>query len=220
MTRIELLDAAYGGLERVLESLGDADLLRPTRCTGWTVADVTYHLLLDAQRALVAFGTDPAEPPDVDEVSYWSPFKPGLDGADDHGRFIRLSTAAHASPRVVVHRYVEAATAVRRVAARTDPDRVIETQRHRLTVASFLSTLVVEAAVHHLDLVVDLPTASSPADAVLDHVRTVLDAMNDEPAPADVPDTDYVLAATGRLPLDDSVRARFGPAADRFPLLG
>jgi hypothetical protein len=37
------------------ERLDEEDLARPSRCLGWTRADLLYHLLLDAQRALVAF---------------------------------------------------------------------------------------------------------------------------------------------------------------------
>ena len=216
----ELLDGAYGGLERELAALDDADLLRPSRCAGWTVVDVTFHLLLDAQRALVAFATPADGEPDVDEVSYWEPFRPGSAGADEHGRFVRVSTAAHSRPRVVVNRWADAARAVRAAAATTPADRVVPTQGHRLTAAAFLSTLVVEAVVHHLDLAVDLPTPVGPDAGAVTHTAGILDRIAGAPVGRDVDAADYILRATGRVGLDDDWRHRLGAAADRFPLLG
>ena len=49
-------------------------------------------------------------------------------------------------------------------AGRADPDGLVGTQGRVLTVADFLSTLTVEAAVHHLDLVVRLDRPGPAAD--------------------------------------------------------
>ena len=40
------LDAVYQKVTGVTAGLGEADLMRPTRCAGWAVADVLYHQLL------------------------------------------------------------------------------------------------------------------------------------------------------------------------------
>ncbi len=37
---LDALDAAYQSLTAVAGRLGAADLMRPTRCAGWAVADV------------------------------------------------------------------------------------------------------------------------------------------------------------------------------------
>ena len=52
-----LLEQTSAGITAVVAALPDDDLRRPTRCSGWTVADLVYHLLLDAQRALVTFAS-------------------------------------------------------------------------------------------------------------------------------------------------------------------
>jgi hypothetical protein len=52
--------------------------------------------------------------------------------------------------------YVETAQAVLWLAERTPPDALVATQGHVLGAEDLYATLAVEAAVHHLDLVVDL----------------------------------------------------------------
>jgi hypothetical protein len=51
------LDRAYTGIGDLTASLSRQDLLGFSRCHGWVVADVLFHLLCDAQRALVALAT-------------------------------------------------------------------------------------------------------------------------------------------------------------------
>ena len=61
----------------MIEPLDDATGWQPTRCAGWTVRDLVYHLVGDAQRALVAVHTPTAAEADVDAVTYWANWKPG-----------------------------------------------------------------------------------------------------------------------------------------------
>jgi hypothetical protein len=215
-----LLAAAYDGITAIVCDCGDDDLRRRSRCHGWTVVDVLHHQLLDAQRALVALASPVDDEPDVDALTYWAPHKPDAPWAADHERFIREVVAAYASPHDVVRIWVVTAAAAARAAAAAPPDRRVTTQRHVLTVADLVSTLVVEAAVHHLDLTVDLPAAPPPDGRVLAHVRDTFDAMLGVPAPAEWATADYVLAATGRVEVPAAVRETLAGAADRFPLLG
>ena len=48
---------SYQAVTADLERLDEEDLARPSPCLGWTRADLLYHMLLDAQRALVTFAT-------------------------------------------------------------------------------------------------------------------------------------------------------------------
>src|SRR5712691_6490969 len=54
---LDALDAVYRNVTAVTGGLGEADLMRPSRCAGWAVADVLYHELLDARRALRTFAS-------------------------------------------------------------------------------------------------------------------------------------------------------------------
>jgi Mycothiol maleylpyruvate isomerase N-terminal domain len=59
------LQAVYRNTTTVAGGLGEADLMRPSRCAGWALGDVLYHRLLDARRALRTFASPAAGPPDV-----------------------------------------------------------------------------------------------------------------------------------------------------------
>src|ERR1043165_8297243 len=87
------LDAAYQNLTAAAGGLGEADLLRPSRCAGWAVADVLYHQLLDARRALRTFASPSDAPADCDDVSYWTDYAPG---AGDDSPAHAAESAAHA----------------------------------------------------------------------------------------------------------------------------
>ena len=230
-----LLATAYDGITAVVDGRNDADLRRPTRCRGWTVADLLFHQLLDAQRALIALASPVDAAPDVDGVTYWAPHKPGAPWASDHEKFIRGSVAAHTSPQDVVRVWIVTSAAAARAAAAAPPAQCVTTQRHVLTVADLVSTLVVEAAVHHLDLAkedvaeIDLrrvlwsvdPTLSveGPMARNVEDMALIFDAMLGGRSPAGWATVDYVLAATGRTDAA-TLQPPWPGASDRFPLLG
>jgi hypothetical protein len=85
-------------------------------------------------------------------------------------------------------------------------------------VAGFTATLVVEAAVHYLDLTVALPGAPAPDPAALALVRRVLDGLLGAPLPAAWDGVTAALRGTGREPLTEADRRALGPLAARFPL--
>jgi Mycothiol maleylpyruvate isomerase N-terminal domain len=60
----------------VADELADAELMLPSRCSGWTVGDVLYHQLLDARRALRTFASPSGDRPDVDDIGYWRAYSP------------------------------------------------------------------------------------------------------------------------------------------------
>src|SRR5215469_951377 len=103
--------ASYRAVTADLEQLSEEDLARPSRCLGWTRADLLYHMLLDARRALVTFATPAAGTADVDFVSYWAPFRPGAEGYDAHARFVRRAASAYRSDLVIVAQWSETAAA-------------------------------------------------------------------------------------------------------------
>jgi hypothetical protein len=99
-------------------------------------------------------------------------------------------------------------------------DRRLEFQGHVIELGDFLATWVVEAAVHHLDLTLELSDAPALVPASLRVTRETLDALLGEPVPGDWDDTTYALKGTGRLPPTDEEARTLGPLAERFPLLG
>jgi hypothetical protein len=105
------------------------------------------------------------------------------------------------------------------VAGRADPGGLVATQGWVVRVDDLLSTLAVEAAVHHLDLVAHLDRPGPPPGA-LGEVRRVLEELLGRPLPAGWDDATAARRGTGREPLADADRAALGDAADRFPLFG
>jgi uncharacterized protein (TIGR03083 family) len=225
MDRVTLRDA-FAGLKGSYESvtnlaggLAGTQFSRPTRCATWTVADLLFHMLGDAQRALIAFATPADEGPDVDFVTYWKPFKPGDEGAAAHARHIKLGAAAYRDPTAIAARWSVTAGAAVRAAADCRHGFVI-TQGHVISVPDFLVTLAVEATIHHLDLTSDLDGVPGPDPGGLSFVRRTLDGLLGAPCHAPWDDATYALKGTGRVPLSAAERAVLGPLGERIPLLG
>ncbi|KWV34485.1 maleylpyruvate isomerase N-terminal domain-containing protein [Micromonospora rifamycinica] len=218
------LAQAYDGITTVVAGLDDDALQQPTRCRGWLVADLLFHLLGDAQRALVTLASPADGPPDTDDVSYWRSFPPAGSVAETtrHAWYVRRSAAAFDRPSGVVRIWADTAPAAVHAAGVADPQGCVTTQGHVLRVSDFLATLTTEAIVHHLDLVPHLPDAPPPGpSAVQVAVATMNGLLSDDAVrPADWDDLTYLLKATGREPLTDRDRVALGEAAGWFPLLG
>jgi hypothetical protein len=215
-------DHAYSAINEFASSLSRSDLLAFSRCRGWVVADVLFHLLCDAQRALVALASPSPGPPDRDFVTYWTDFAAGTDDSAAAAWSLRRSAAAFQDGTGVVALWRETAPAAVRAAGQADPAGHITTQGHVLAVPDFLATLVFEGVVHHLDMIVDLPAAPGPARRAAAVAQATLDGLlgPDVSRPEAWTTDEYLLKGTGRVPLSDRDRAELAAAAERFPLLG
>ncbi|BCJ38989.1 hypothetical protein Athai_64920 [Actinocatenispora thailandica] len=212
------LTVAYRQLTVIVRERPDADLIRPSRCTGWSVLDVLYHVLLDAQRALIALATPDDRVADTDYISYWRSFpaSPRI-GANEHARAVRIAASAF-RPRTLIQLWEETSAAVVHAARAADADLRLSTQQHVLTLPDLLATLAVEACVHGLDMTVEL-AAPTPDPLPLELTRRTLDGLLG--AGVRRPgwtDRDYVLKGTGRSPLSATERELLGPSAAQFPL--
>ncbi|MEV4640256.1 maleylpyruvate isomerase N-terminal domain-containing protein [Actinoplanes sp. NPDC049548] len=215
------LAAAYPGITAVVAELGDADLLLPTGCRGWTVADLLLHVTLDAQRALVALHTPAEGPPDVDFVSYWRDFPSGddADAAAAHGQWVRRAASAFERPSGVVRLWTETAGAAVHAASTADPAAFVSTQGHVLAVPDFVATLVTEAVVHHLDLIVHLRDAAGPSEEAVGVALSTMEGLAG-PLPARWSTAEALRKSTGREELTAADRQVLGERAGRFPVLG
>ncbi|MGW0418974.1 maleylpyruvate isomerase N-terminal domain-containing protein [Streptomyces sp. NPDC003015] len=214
----DVVRAAYEAFAAVVRPLDDEESWRPTGCAGWAVRDLVFHCAGDAQRALVALHTPAAGPPDRDAVTYWRDWAPDPAGAANGRRFERVSASMFLDFRQLRDLYLETTAATVNAAADARPELRVATQGHVLTAEDLVLTLVVEATVHHLDLVIDLPDAPGPAPAGLAAVRATLDGLLGRTLPLDWSDEHYARAATGRAPLTEPERRALGADADRFPL--
>jgi hypothetical protein len=215
------LDRAYGAVVDLTAALSPAELLSFSRCHGWVVADVLFHLLCDAQRALVALASPTPGPPDRDFVSYWATAPAGTDDPAPEAWWVRRSAAAFRDGTGVVALWQETAPAAVRAAQRSDPQGCLTTQGHVLAVPDFLATLVTETVIHHLDMTVHLPYAPGPEPEPVMLAADTLDGLlgSDRSRPATWTPQEYLLKATGRLALSTEDRHELGTDAARFPLL-
>ena len=212
--------ASYRAVTSDVDRLDEQELARPSRCLGWTRADLLYHMLLAALQALVTFATPATRPPDVDFVSYWAPFRPGAEGYDEHARFVRRAAAAYRSDLAIVAQWRETAAAAAHAATALDADAKVATQGHVLAAGDFLATLAVEATIHHLDLVAEDQDLAGPSGSGLAVARETFDGILGQPVMAGWDDVGYALRAGGRVQLTADDRACLGALAGRFPLIG
>lgn len=196
---VDPLRRAYDGLIDVVSALSAQDSFTPTGCHGWAVRDLVHHCWSDSQRGLVALHTPAGdEPADVDSVTYWSEWNDEPDGG---WRYHRVVAALFGDWKQLVQQYAEAARATVHAAEHTAPDTLLHTQGHVITAADLISSLAVEATIHHLDLVAQLDRPG-PAAECLGEVRRVLDELASAQAGCRLPrswsDRDAALIGTGR----------------------
>jgi Mycothiol maleylpyruvate isomerase N-terminal domain len=217
MREVDLLRTAYTDLSDVAVSLDEAASWAPTGCAGWAARDLVFHLLGDAQRALVALGTPASDPADRDRVSYWTD-APGQQDPDSRGLRATRTMASAWTLSGLVDAYAETTRAVVVLAGRAEAGALVSTQGHVLRVDDLLDTLVVEAGLHHLDLVLELDRPG-PSATTLAAVRATLDARLGRASPAQWDDATWARLATGRARLDADQSALLGDDVDRLPLI-
>ncbi len=217
------LHAAYAGLSAVVGDLDDFDLLLPSGCRGWTISDLLLHLTLDPQRALIALATPATGPPDTDFVTYFRSF-PGAGDASAavaHAQWVRRTAAAFNRPKSIVERWTETAQATGHAVGHADPARFVRTQNLVLPVPDFVATLVTEAVIHHLDMIVSLPDAPEPTPEAVAIALSTMDGLaGADGLPVHWSEREALLKGSGREDLTAEDEQALGDRADLFPLLG
>ena len=214
---LEALDHFVDGVA----SLDDRDLMAASRCDGWRVADVIAHVHLGLQEMLLGLVNPTHASPDTDAASYWTSAPPSTDSAADDidaMRFVQRLASAYQRPTGLVAHLRVTFDGVRRSVVAADADAV-SFQGKVLSTGDFLTTWAVELAVHWLDLGRELQLPDPPASA-LGVTRATVEALVGGALPAGWSDTEAVLLATGRVPLDATQRADAEDLADVLPVLG
>jgi hypothetical protein len=213
------LSVAYRDVVTALAGIEEEEAWLLTRCVGWSIRDLVFHLRFDAIRGLTALAMPSMERPDTDFVSYWGAFQPGADIGQVERRMTRIGADVFSRFATMLEMFQESATATANAAAKAGLDEPIKTQGHVLRTRDLLVTLIVEAGVHHLDLVGSLERPG-PSATTLGYVRETLDGLLGHAPPIDWDDVTYTLVGTGRVALTPDQRAALGTDADRFPLFG
>ncbi|MGE5286259.1 MAG: maleylpyruvate isomerase family mycothiol-dependent enzyme [Micromonosporaceae bacterium] len=223
----EALETQVGDLIALVGELSDHDFGRPTRCPGWSVAEVIAHCEGMLCR-LVGENAQPVEgAAEIDRVGYYRYDPDGLrEGEDPDKTFsdvIRDRVTDEVGGRAggQLRASIEGAAEVALQGVHQIPaERVIKRSGHlRITFGEFVASRNLEFGVHTMDTAhaVGRPERPHPAAAVV--ISAILDALLGDPIPLSLhwDATAYILAGTGRREVEPGERAKLGALAMRFP---
>lgn len=224
LDRVEVagLAVVYEHVTQQITTPSGSSLHQPTRCAGWSRQDLLFHLLLfhlllDAQRALVALARPVGTDADTDSVGYWRAL--GAEGsALGHAEYVRRAAAAYDGAASLVAQWVDTSAAAISALRRAEGSANELTQGKVLRLRDFGETLVLEAALHLLDLTPSSDEWPVPSP-VSSAVRRTLVALLDSPVPDHWDDRAVALRLGGREPLTAQLRHELGPAAAKVPVL-
>lgn len=205
MTELAAFTEECATIDATLATVAEDDWERPG-LGEWSIAELVVHLLRAATRVNAYLDLDPGGPPICDRVRY---FQFDLSAEAPHIAARARQEAAAIKPAELPVRFATGwRTSVER-ASLLRAEHVIATFRGPMRLDEYLATRVVELVVHHMDLraALDLPPAATPAAGRL--TTAVLESLLGSPRPRNLGRTRFILAATGRIAVDD----------DRFPVL-
>jgi uncharacterized protein (TIGR03083 family) len=222
----DIRDIAARQVERLAETvagLTDADLVAPTRCSGWLVAHLLAHMRLGLAEHATSFAepAKPGEHADRDYVSYWRDFPPAAEPPGYGGvRFHWANASAYTTADGMRGHFADTARAAAGLTRRA-PEGSYRIQGHVMDAADILAMWTVEWVIHQLDLTAHLPGGrpAPSADAVALTARTLDGLLGRVPRPG-WDDVTYILKGTGRVPIDEADREHLGDQAAAYPALG
>jgi len=228
-TEIDALAAQLGDLLALVGELADDDFRRPTRCPGWSVAELVAHCE-GMLRRLVGENAQPvAGEAEIDRVGYYryDPDGPreGEDADKTFSEIIRdrvIDEVGGRSGEQLRASLEDAVSGALHGLGQIPAERVIKRSGHpRMTFGEFVTSRNLEFGVHTMDIANALgrPERVQPAAARI--ITGILDGLLGEPLPDSLRwnATTYILTGTGRRELGTDEHAKLGALAAKFPLL-
>jgi hypothetical protein len=192
------------------ESFSEYDLLGAARVHGWSRLEAVVHCRAGLEEMVGVCAAQVDDPPDHDAASYWASFAAAEDDEVPRILWMRRTATAYNRPEGALHHLRDVAATARIALARM-PDHPVLFQGKTMTSGDFLTTWVVELAIHQLDLGDE---AGHPTPGSLQAVRRTIEAIADVDLPESWSDEDAALIALGRTPLPDDA----GALADALPI--
>lgn len=192
-------------VEQTLAAVDSQDWARPA-LGSWNLAELGAHLIRGVTR-ITAYLLEPVTgPAEVDRITY---FQFDTEAAAAGVAQRAVDEAAEVDPTTMPGRFAAGWVASAAAARDHGPDQLLTAFRGAMRLDEYVATRVLEVVVHHLDVraALDLPPASTPAGSRL--TMSILEALLGESRPRNMGRSRFILAATGRLAVDDP----------RFPLL-
>lgn len=225
----EALAAQLRELVTLVNGLSLEDFERPTRCPGWSVAELIAHCEGMLTRLVGANSQAVDGEPVIDRVGYYRYDPDGLrEGEDPDKTFsevIRDRVIDEVGGRGMdeLRASLEAAANDALAGVREIPSsRVIRRSGHpRMTFGEFVASRNLEFGVHAMDIAhaVGRPERTAPEATTI--IIEILDGLLGRSIPESLQwdATTYILAGTGRRPLEAREREELGELAEQFPLL-
>ena len=228
-SEVDALTAQLAELVSLVGDLSADDWRRPTRCPGWTVAELVAHCEGMLIRLVGVNATEVGGEPEIDRVGYYryDPEGPreGEDPAKTFSEIIRDRVIDEVGGRSGNELCASLAGAVAGAVEglrQLPDDRVIKRSGHpRMTFGEFVASRNLEFGVHTMDIA-DAVRREERVDPDSARVITgILDGLLGDPLPAGLgwDSTAYILTGTGRRSLTADERSLLGALAERFPLL-
>jgi uncharacterized protein (TIGR03084 family) len=148
----------HAQLDSLLTPLEDAGWSRPTRCEGWTVADVVLHLAQTDQLALASAQHRFAEGLAV--------LAGGLEGSGnvDDGAAAMVERERGMPYRELYARWRNGAAALREALAASDPHQRVDWVAGQLSIHTLVATRLSECWIHTGDVAEAVGVAQEPTD--------------------------------------------------------
>lgn len=160
---LSALEDQHSELAVLLDTVDDAGWQRPTRCEGWTVADVVLHLAQTDELALASALGHFAEGLDV--------LRGGLErqGNVDDGAAAFVAQERGLPNAALLERWRTGAAALRDALAASDPHRRIGWVSGQLSTQTLATTRLAECWIHTGDVAEALDVRQEPTDR-LEHI--------------------------------------------------
>jgi len=225
----DALAAQFDALITLVGSLSADDFARPTRCPGWTVAELVAH----CEGMLIRLVGENAEPVDgqaeIDRVGYYryDPDGPREGESSDKtfSEVIRdrvIDEVGGRSGAELLASLQSAVDGAVRGMRELPAERVIKRSGHpKMTFGEFVASRNLEFGVHTMDIadaVGKEERAQPEAEAI---ITGILDQLLGKPVPGALEwdATTWILTGTGRRELTRDERDKLGALAEKFPLL-
>jgi uncharacterized protein (TIGR03083 family) len=226
---VDALSSQLADLISLVAGLSESDFARPTRCPGWSVAEMVAH----CEGMLIRLVGENAQPvsgdAEIDRVGYYRYDPDGpREGEDPNKTFSEVirdrvidEVGGRSGERLTMS-LVGALDHALQGVAEIPADRVIKRSGHRrMAFSEFVASRNLEFGVHTMDIAHAAGRAERVQPGAEGIITGILDGLLGEPVPGALGwnATTYILSGTGRRSLEPDERAKLGPLAEKFPLL-
>ncbi|HET9059074.1 MAG TPA: maleylpyruvate isomerase N-terminal domain-containing protein [Acidimicrobiales bacterium] len=214
-----ICSAELEALCQISGSLTTADLVLATHCTGWSVADLLVHIRAGAEELVLGWSEPTDGEPDRDFVTYWRDWPAKAAPTFEDVRTDWAMTSAFSRAEHLLGYFRSRVGAAARAVERAPHGR-FRFQGHVMEAQDMAAMWAVEFAVHHLDLMAQIPGLPPPAPGALSLACATLDRLTGAKRPNLWSPETYVLKGTGRLRLTPEDAAALAGCAGAFPAFG